>query len=366
MRWRRSAKLGHSFPLQRNAVLLSLAYASIIDSQIGGALNTRRKLIVALGAGALAAPLPSFAQQPPPRMHRIGFLGPSSAAGIARNLDAFRAGMRELGYVEGRNLVIEFRWAENKYERLPELAAELVRLNVELIVTHSTPGVLAAKQATTAIPIVMAAQGDAVATGLVASLARPGGNITGSTFFSPQLQAKRLELLKELLPQARRLGFLANPDTSAMVRESIKVMGVTAKSLKVELQEFDVRGPQEFESVFAEMAKRRIAAFTFQDEPMLTANFASIASIAARHRIAAIGAIDFPEVAGLMGYGPDRTALFRRAATYVDKIFKGVKPNDLPIEQASRFDMVVNMKTAKALGLKIPQSILLQATKLIE
>ena len=327
---------------------------------------TRRKIIVALGAGALAAPLRSFAQQPAPRMHRIGFLGPTSAAGSPRNLAAFRAGLRELGYVEGKNIVIEFRWAESKYERLAELAAELVRLNVELIVTSSTPGVLAAKQATTTIPIVIATQGDSIATGVVSSLARPGGNITGSNFFSPQLMAKRLELLKELLPQARRFGFLANPDTTSVSREAFRVMGVSAKSLKVELQAFDARGPQEFESVFAEMAKRRIAGFTFQDDSTLAANNASVASNAARHRMAAIGNNLYPDAGGLMGYSDDRSLLYRRAATYVDKILKGAKPGDLPIELPTRFELVINMKTAKALGLKFPQSILLQATRVLE
>ena len=299
-------------------------------------------------------------------MHRIGFLGPTSAAGIARRLDALRAGLRDFGYIEGKNLVIEFRWAEGKYDRLPELAAELVRLNVELIVTSSTPGVLAAKQATTAIPIVIAEQGDAVATGIVTSLARPGGNITGSNFFSPELQAKRLELLKEVLPQIKRIGFLANPDTTVMAQRAFKVMSVTAQSLKVELQAFDVRGPQEFESVFAEMAKRRVAAFNCQDEPMLTANAASVASIALRHRIAAIGSPEFAEAGGLMAYGVDRSAMYRRAAYFVDKILKGAKPGDIPIEQPTRFEFVVNMKTAKALGIKIPQSILVQAKKVIE
>jgi len=330
----------------------------------GDRMNKRRKLVIALGASALAAPLRSFAQQP--RMHRIGFLGPSSPAGVTSYLEALRAGLRELGYVEGKNLVIEFRWAESKYDRLPELAAELVRLNVELIVTHSTPGALAAKQATTVIPIVIAEQGDSVATGVVSSLARPGGNITGLNLFSPQLSAKFIELLKEVLPQARRYGFLSNPDTTSMAREAFKVMGATARSLKVELQAFDVRGPQEFESIFAEMAKRRIAGIGVQGDPMLTANNASVASIAARHRIAAIGSPEFAAAGALMGYGADRSALFRRAATYVDKILRGAKPGDLPIELPTRFDLIVNMKTAKALGIKIPNSILVQATKVIE
>jgi len=329
-------------------------------------MNNRRKLLVALGAGALAAPFASFAQQSAPRMRRIGFLGPSSAAGIASRLEALRSGLRELGYVEGKNLVIEFRWAEGKYDRLAELAAELVRLNVEVIVTHSTPGVLAAKQATTAIPIVIATQGDAVATGVVASLARPGGNITGSTFFSPQINAKRLELFKDVLPQAKRFGFLANPDTTVMARETFKVMSVTAKSLKVELQKFEARVPQEFEGVFAEMARRRVAAFTTMDEPMLAANAKLVVSIAVRHRIAAIGSFLFAEAGALMGYGPDFFALWRRAAYHVDKILKGTKPGDIPVEQATKFELVVNMKTAKALGLTMPPTIMVQATRVIE
>ena len=329
-------------------------------------MNTRRRLIVALGAGALAAPGLSFAQQPTSRLHRIGFLGPTSAAGMAKNLDALRAGLRELGYVEGKNLVIEFRWAESKYERLAELAAELVRLNVELIVTHSTPGALAAKQATSVIPVVIAEQGDSVATGVVSSLARPGGNITGFNFFSPQLNAKFVELLNEVQPQARRYGFLANPDTTSMARVGFEVMGVTAKSLKVDLQKFEVRGPQEFESVFAEMTKRRVTAIGVQGDPMLTANNALVASIAARHRVAAIGTPEFAEAGALLGYGADRAAMFRRAATYVDKILKGAKPGDLPIELPTRFELVVNMKTAKALGIKIPNSILVRATRVIE
>jgi len=299
-------------------------------------------------------------------MHRIGFLGPSSAAGIAKRLEALRAGLRELGYAEGKNLMIEFRWAEGKYDRLPELAVELARLNVELIVTFSTPGVLAAKQATTVIPIVMASQGDAIVAGIVTSLARPGGNITGSNFFSPELQAKHIELLKEVLPQIGRIGFLANPDTSSMAQASFKAMGLTAKYLKVELQAFDVRGPQEFESVFAELAKRRVAAVSVQTEPMLIANAASVASIAARHRIAAIGGSEFVEAGGLMGYGANIPEMFHRAAYFIDKILKGTKPADLPVEQATKFELVVNMKIAKALGIKIPNSILMRADKVIE
>ena len=329
-------------------------------------MHTRRNLMLALGAGALALPLRPFAQQPAPGMHRIGFLGATSAAGLGNRLEALRAGLRELGYVEGKNLVIEFRWAESRYARLAELAAELVRLNVALIVTHGTPGVLAAKQATTTIPIVIAAQGDAVATGVVTSLARPGGNITGSTFFSPQLAAKRIELLKEVLPKMQRYGYLSNPDTSSIAQAALQVMGVTARALKVELQAFEVRGAEEFERVFAQMEKQGVTAIGVQSEATLIANAKLVAAIAVRHRIAAIGDAAFADAGGLLGYGQDLSVLFRRAATYVDKIFKGAKPGELPIEQPTRFDMVVNLQTAATLGLKIPQSIFLRATRLIE
>ena len=329
-------------------------------------MRPRRKLLLALGAGALAAPLRPFAQQPAAGMHRIGFLGATSAAGLGNRLEALRAGLRELGYVEGKNLVIEFRWAESRYARLAELAAELVRLNVALIVTHSTPGVLAAKQATMTIPIIIAAQGDAVATGVVTSLARPGGNITGSTFFSPLLAAKGIELLKEVLPKMQRYGYLSNPDTSSIAQAALQEMGVTARALKVELQAFEVRGAEEFERVFAQMEKQGVTAIGVQSDPMLTANIKLVAAIAVRRRIAAIGDTAFADAGGLLGYGPDFPVLFRRAAVYVDKILKGVKPGELPIEQSTRFDMVVNLRTATTLGLKIPQSTFLRATRLIE
>jgi putative ABC transport system substrate-binding protein len=198
-------------------------------------MTTRRKLLVVLGASALTVPFASFAQQRTAKMHRIGFLGPTSAAAIPSWLEALRAGLRELGYVEGKNLVIEFRWAEGKYDRLPELATELVRLNVELIVTYSTPAVRALKQATTTIPIVMLA-GDPVAAGLVASLARPGGNIIGVTFFQAELVAKRLELLKEAIPRVAQVAYLMNPDNPAASGPTLRTLEIAAKSLKVGLQ----------------------------------------------------------------------------------------------------------------------------------
>jgi ABC-type uncharacterized transport system substrate-binding protein len=329
-------------------------------------VNNRRKLLVALGAGALTAPLRSFAQQPPAKFYRIGFLGPTSAAGIASRLEAFRAGLRDLGYVEGKNLFIEFRWAEGKYDRLPELAAELVRLNVDLIVTSSTPGVRAAKQATTTIPVVMASSGDPIANGLVASLARPGGNITGSTFFQLELVGKRLELFKEAMPRVTQVAYLMNSDNPAATGPTLRAMEITAKSLKVGLQPFPVRGPNDFDGAFAAMAKKRVGAVVINDDSMLVANVSAIADLAIKRRLLSAGGKEFAEAGGLMGYGADQPEFYRRAAYFIDRILKGTKPGDLPVERATRFELIINLKTAKAIGIKIPQTLSQRADKLIE
>ena len=326
--------------------------------------STRRAFLIALGTYALAAPLASFAQQQP-KVTRIGFLGPESASRYASRMEALRAGLRDLGYVEGKNLIIEFRWAEGKYDRLPDLASELVRSKVDVIVTGGTPGVLAAKRATTTIPIVMAASGDAIAHGLVVSLARPGGNITGSTFFSPELSAKRLELLKETMRRITQVAVLLNPDNTA-IGPDFQAMQIAAKSMKMELQPFEARGPNEFDSAFSAMAKRRVDAVAIHQDPMLTANARAIANLAAKLRLPSIGGTEFAEAGGLIGYGANLPDLYRRAATYVDKILKGAKPAELPVEQPIKFELVINMKTANALGIKIPNSILLRATKVIE
>ena len=246
-------------------------------------MNNRRKLLVALGAGALAAPLTSFAQQKG-KVWRIGFLHAASASGIAGRVEALRTGLRDLGYVEGKNLVIEFRWAEEKYDRLPELAAELVRLKVDIIVTQGTPGILAAKSATTTIPIVMASSGDPVALGLIASLARPGGNVTGMAGFAPEGAAKRLELLMDAFPRTKRVAILFNPDNPAAI-VSLPAMEATAKSLKLELRRFGVRGPGDIDSAFAAMAKKRVDAVVTTDEGLLTANSGVIANLAAKMRL---------------------------------------------------------------------------------
>lgn len=322
----------------------------------------RRKTVVALLALGVA-PLASLAQQPSAKVARIGFLGSTSSSDAGWRVDALRAGLRDFGYVEGKNLVIELRWAENRYERLPELAVELVRLKVDVIVTHGTPGSLAAKQATTTIPIVIAAVLDPVAVGLVASLARPGGNITGETYFIVELNAKRLELLKETFPRIGRVAFLFNSDNpSSPVRE----MEAAARSLKMEIQPFGVRSPSEFESAFVAMSKRRVEAITMIEDPMLVSNAAAVASIAAKHRIPSIGFVELADSGGLMAYGANIPAMYRRAGYFVDKILKGTNPGDLPVEQATKFELVVNLKTAKALGLKIPQWLLQRADRVIE
>jgi putative ABC transport system substrate-binding protein len=328
-------------------------------------MNNRRKLIVAVGAGALSVPLSCFTQPQPAKVARIGVLGAVSAAGYAKLVEALRVGLRELGYVEGRNLVIEFRWAEGKYDRLLELAAELVRLNVDVIVTAGTPGVRAAKQATATIPIVMAQIADPIAIGVVTNLARPSGNITGLTYFVPELMAKRLELLKESMPRIRQVAVLLNQD-NVVKGPILESMAVTAKSLNVELQRFELRGPDEFDNSFAAMSKRRIDGVVVQEDAMLVVNASAVATLAAKHRIPSIGFVEIVEGGGLMAYGVKSPEMWRHAAVLVDKILKGAKPGDLPIERATKFEMIVNMKCARALGITIPQSILVRADRVIE
>jgi ABC-type uncharacterized transport system substrate-binding protein len=324
----------------------------------------RAALLILLALGMLVAPLATEAQ-PAGKVWRIGYLGAATASAHAGYVEAFRLGLRDHGYVEGRNLVIEYRWAEGKYDRLPDLAADLVRLKVDLIVTHGTPGSLAAKHATTTIPIVMTLSGDAVATGLVASIARPGGNITGSTFFFPDLNAKRLELLTEALPGARRMAALVNPDNPAHA-VALKAMELMAKALKVDLQVAEARGPQDFSSIFSAMVKRRVDAVAVLDDPMLIANARQIADLAVKNRLPTIGFRENADAGGLMSYAVNFTDFWRRAATFVDKILKGAKPGELPIEQATKIELVINMRTAKALGLTIPPSLLLRADQVIE
>jgi len=322
-------------------------------------------LAVILALSLILASLVAEGQQAE-KVYRIGYLGNASASAQAKRVESLRAGLRDLGYVEGKNIVIEFRWAEGRYDRLPDLAAELVRLKVDVLVTAGTPGTLAAKQATTTIPIVMVGIGDAVATGVVASLARPGGNITGSTDSVPELMAKLLELLKEIMPRTRRVAVLVNPDNPPRRAPTFKAMESTAGSLKVELQKFEARRPSEFESAFSRMAKSRVDAVVVTSDVLFNYNVAAVADLAAKTRLPSAGVKAFAEAGGLLGYGLNFPDMDRRAAYFVDKILKGVKPEDLPVQQPTKFELVVNLKTAKALGLTIPQSILVRADQVID
>jgi putative tryptophan/tyrosine transport system substrate-binding protein len=323
----------------------------------------RRDFIFALG-GAVAWPRLARAQQP--RMPRIGFLGLTSASSHAKRVEALRAGLRDLGYVEGKNIVIEFRWAGGNYERLPALAAELVGLDVDVFLTHAAPGALAAKQATTTIPIVITAVADMLALGLASSLARPGGNVTGLSFFNPELVAKRLELLKELLPPMAKAAVLLNPDNPVGRSLILQELGPAAKALKVELQLFEARGPSDFERAFAAMANQHIDAAIIHEDPMLNANAKAIADLAAARRIPSCGFPEFAAAGGLMAYGINFPDMDRRAAAFVDKILKGAKPGDLPVERSTKFMLIVNLKTAKALGLDVPWSLQQRADEVIE
>jgi len=320
-----------------------------------------------MAGSSLGAWLPAGAQQAV-KVPRIGWLGLAFASGpssLASQVDALRAGLRDFGYVEGKNIVIEYRWAEGKYERLPGLAAELVRLNVDVIVTQGTPGTRAAKSATTTIPIVMAISGDAIATGLIASLSQPGGNVTGSTFFNPELCAKRLELLKEALPSIRRVAELLNPD-NPVNGPILQATESAAKALKLELEQFEVRRPSEFENAFSSMVMRRVDAVALIDDPMHIANIGTIADLALEKRLPSIGFLNLPNAGGLIAYSANFDEIHRRAAYFVDKVLKGVKPSDIPVERATRFKLLINLKTAKALGLTLPQSLLSRADEVIQ
>jgi putative ABC transport system substrate-binding protein len=320
-------------------------------------------LLITLTLGILAAAFPGDAQ-PPGKVYRIGLLGLASTSDVA-GLAALRQGLRDLGYEEGKNLVIEYRWAEGKYDRLPGFAAELVRLKVDVLVTYGTPGAVAAKQATTTIPVVMAIIGDAVAAGVVASLARPGGNITGSQFHFPEVMAKRIEMLREAMPRLARVAVLINPANPA-VRPALKAMEDTARYLRVELQQIEARSPHDFDGAFAAMVQRRSEAFAVADDPMLRSHGRTIAELATRRRLPSVGDREYAEDGGLLAYGVNRPEVWRRAAVFIDKILKGAKPADLPVEQADRLQLVINLKTAKALGLTIPQSVLIRGDELIQ
>ena len=309
---------------------------------------------------------PSASVQVPAKVPRVGYVFARVSSEDQYLWDAARQGLRELGYVEGQNIALEIRWAEGRHERLPELVAELVRLKVDALVVATTPGALAAKSATQTIPVVMVAAGDPVGSGLVASLARPGGNLTGLSLMLPELQGKRLQLLKEVLPRVSRVAVLTNPG-NPIHGTFWKETQVAARKLGVQLQSLEVRGPEDFQGAFAAATRARAGAlFTF-DDPLTSGYRTRIVALAAKSRLPAMyGFREFPDAGGLMSYGTNFPDQFRRTATFVDKILKGRKPADLPVEQPTRFEFVINMKTAKALGIKFPASIMVRADQVIQ
>ena len=304
------------------------------------------------------------AQQASGKIPRIGYL--AAGLGAATRTATFKQGLRDLGYVEGKNIIIEYRNAEGKIERYSDLVADLVGLKVDVIFTSSTPGALAAKNATKTIPIVFTNVGDPVANGLVASLARPGGNITGFSTLAPELSGKGLELLKETIPKLSRVAVVWNPDNPGKT-SSFKETEVAAQALRLRLQSLEVRGPNDVEPAFQAAKKERAGALIVLRDVVVSSQITRILELALKNQMPAIyGDRGFVDAGGLMSYGPNIDDLFRRAATYVDKILKGTKPADLPIERPSKFELVINLKTAKQIGLTIPPNLLARADRVIK
>jgi putative tryptophan/tyrosine transport system substrate-binding protein len=324
----------------------------------------RREFIGTLAGGLLVSPLAAEAQQTA-KVPRIGYL----SANLAPNphlREAFRQGLRDLGYVEGRNLVIEYRDAEGKFERLPALAAELVALKVDVILAGGPLQARAAKQATKTIPIVFVGS-DAVTSGLVTSLARPGGNITGLSALTGELAGKRLELLTQAVPGVSRVAGLWQPGGARTEKDMLKGADLAARALGVRLQLVEARGPADIDRAFSDMSRARADALFVLATPMFFEERRRLVDLAAKSRLPAVYSLrEYVDAGGLMAYGSNQADLFRGAATYVDKIFKGAKPADLPIEQPTKFELVINLKTAKALGLTIPQSLLQRADEVIQ
>ena len=301
--------------------------------------------------------------QQPKKIPRIGFQSAASAYAIAARVEAFRQGLRELGYGEGKNILIEYRYAEGKFDRLNEFAAEFVRLKLDVIVAAAPSSTRAAKEVTSTIPIVMAFDSDPVGNGFVASLARPGGNITGLSALHPEINGKQLELLKEIVPRLSHVAVLGTILRTSVIKE----MELAAGALKVKLQYLVVRGPKDIETAFREARKRRADAVLVLSSPILESARTQVADLAAKNRLPAIYHVaEFVEAGGLMSYGVSFIDMYRRAATYVDKILKGAKPADLAVEQPTKFELVINLKAAKQIGLTIPPNVLARADKVIK
>jgi len=330
----------------------------------------RREFIKLVGGAAAAWPL-SVNAQPSAKIPRIGSMvtGSLQSPEARVQLDAFRQGLRQLGYTEGRNIAIEYRGADGRIERFPNLAAELVRLEVDLIFAANTRAALAARQATSTIPIVSAVMGDPVEDGLVASLAQPGGNVTGLTFLAPELTAKRMQLLKDALPNVSRVAALWHPGAygERTMDDMLKATESAAQTLGVQLQLIEVRAAGELERAFSTMMKERAEALFLFPTPMLFLARRRIIELAATNRLPSVSqAREFVELGGLIAYGANINDLFRRSTVYVDKILKGAKPADLPVEQPTRFELVINLKTAKTLGIDLPLGLMIRADEMIE
>jgi putative tryptophan/tyrosine transport system substrate-binding protein len=325
---------------------------------------TKRRFIAAIGVGSLA-PFTAFAQ-PQKEAARIGFLSAAPLSSITARTKALLDGLNELGYVDGKNILIEWRSADEHWDRLPQLADELVKLKVAVIVTAEGPATIAAKKVTSTLPIVMGQSGDPVKMGVVGSLAHPGTNVTGLTTLSTDLPGKQVELLKEAVPQLSKLAVLFNP-ANALSDAGWKIVRSTAKTLGLALVSQSVGDAKQFGGAFTEMMKAGASGLLVLPDPMLLSQRTQIAALAAKHKLPAIyGIPEYAEAGGLIAYAASRTDSFHRAAVYIDKILKGAKPADLPVEQPTKFELAINMNTAKALGLKIPNSILVRADRVIE
>jgi ABC-type uncharacterized transport system substrate-binding protein len=326
---------------------------------------TRRELI-ALLASTTAAGWPEALQAQQQRLFRIGFLGNSTAALESDLVEPFRQGLRELGYVEGQNVVIEYRWAEGRYERFPALIAELVGAKVDVIVTAGTPSALAVKQSAPSIPLVMVAVGDPIGSGLIASFARPGGNATGLTSIAPELEGKRLELLREVLPNVSTVAILWNP-ANAYMATSEREVHIAAEALGMKVLSFPVRTLEELEAAFGLIGREHPSALNVLADRVFLHNRDRIVEFALSHRLPGVHAYrELVLSGGLMSYGPNYADMHKRAASYVDKIFKGTKPAELPVQAPTKFELALNIKTAKILGLTIPGTVLARADEVIE
>jgi putative ABC transport system substrate-binding protein len=326
----------------------------------------KKKILLFACASLILAWVQSAEAQQPKKVARIGFLGNSTAALEANLIGPFRDGLRDLGYVEGRNILIEYRWAEGKYERFPALFAELIALKVDVIVTAGTPATQAYQKAKTSVPLVMIAVGDPVGTGIVASLSRPGGNITGLTSISPELEGKRIELLREVIPKLSHIAVMWNPKNAYHAIEN-KEVETAAGALKIKVLYLGVEAEEHLDNAFAQILKDKPQALLVLADRVFLHNRARIMDFAVQHRLPGIYAyLELVEAGGLMSYGPSYADMHRRAAAYVDKILKGAKPAELPVERPMKFELVINLKAAKQIGLTIPPNVLARADKVIK